>query len=84
MKSVHEIPILQNIPVLVRAALNVPVENGKVVNDYRLRRALPTIKFLQGKGARIILISHIDGEGAPSLAPVAAKLGEMLVLARLR
>ncbi|MBI4065973.1 phosphoglycerate kinase [Candidatus Kaiserbacteria bacterium] len=84
MRSVRDIKLFENIPILVRAALNVPVENGEVVNDYRLRRALPTIRFLSERGARIILISHIDPPGntppneTETLEPVARALGKFI------
>lgn len=85
MRSVREIKILQNIPVLVRAALNEPVVGGVIGDTFRLTRALPTLRYLQSQGARTIVISHIDemGGGAgtvgtATLAPIAKKLGEML------
>jgi len=78
MQSVRDIRLLENVPILVRAALNVPVANGKVTNDYRLRRALPTIRFLAERGARVVLISHIGEQGTETLAPVAAALGKMI------
>ena len=77
MRTVRDIPIFQNIPILVRAALNVPVENERVVNDYRLRRALPTIQYLTERGARVVLISHLGEKGTETLAPVARALGEL-------
>ncbi len=78
MRTVRDIPELENIPVLVRTALNVPIENGKVTNDYRLRRALPTIKFLSERGAKVILISHIGEQGTETLEPVARALGKLI------
>lgn len=78
MLSVRDIRILQNIPVLVRAALNVPVENGKVVNDYRLRRALPTIRYLAQRGARVVLIGHLGQKGTETLRPVADALDTLI------
>lgn len=78
MRSFEDIPIVENIPVLVRGALNVPLENGRVVNDYRLRRALPTLEHLAKKGARIVLIGHIGEEGTETLLPVAEALGTLL------
>ena len=85
MRSICDIAVFENIPILVRASLNVPVENGKVTNDYRLRRALPTIKFLSERGARVVLISHIEGEGlsagrqgTETLAPVAEAFGKLI------
>ena len=78
MRTVRNIPYFENIPILVRTALNVPVENGEVVSDYRLRRALPTIKFLSDRGARVILISHIGEQGTETLEPVARALGKLI------
>ncbi|MFA6519322.1 MAG: phosphoglycerate kinase [Candidatus Paceibacterota bacterium] len=74
MRTIRDIKVFENIPILVRAALNVPIENGNVVNDYRLRRAVPTIAYLQARGAKVILISHIGEQGTETLAPVAAAL----------
>lgn len=56
--------------VLVRAALNVPVEKGRVMNPFRLHAALPTLSLLAGHGAKVVLISHINGEPQASLRPV--------------
>jgi phosphoglycerate kinase len=78
MRTVRDIPRYENVPILVRCALNVPIENGRVTNDYRLRRALPTIQFLAERGARIILISHIGEAGTETLAPVAEALSKLL------
>jgi phosphoglycerate kinase len=78
MRSIRDIPLLENIPVLVRAPLNVPIENGKVVNDYRLRRVVPTIRFLGAHHARVILISHIGEKGTETLAPVAEALQRLV------
>jgi 3-phosphoglycerate kinase len=78
MRSVRDIRVFENIPVLVRASLNVPIENGAVMNDYRLRRALPTIRFLAARGARVILISHLGEAGTETLAPVADALRKLI------
>ena len=78
MRTVRDIPVLQNIPILVRGALNVPLENGEVANDYRLRRAVPTLRFLAERGARVVLIGHIGELGTETLAPVADALKKLV------
>ena len=70
MRSVKKIKVLENIPVLVRAALNVPVANGEVAGAFRLRRALPTIEYLRKRNARVVLIGHIGDKETESLEPV--------------
>ncbi|TVQ47108.1 MAG: phosphoglycerate kinase [Gammaproteobacteria bacterium] len=70
--------------VLIRQDLNVPVRDGRVSSDARLLASLPTIREALEKGARVMLLSHlgrpVEGEfdEAYSLAPVAARLGELL------
>ena len=70
--------------VLIREDLNVPVQNGVVTSDARIRASLPTIVAAQKAGARVMLMSHLGRpeEGVPveefSLAPVAARLSELL------
>lgn len=70
--------------VLIREDLNVPLKNGKVAGEARLVASLPTIRAARDAGAMVILLSHLgrpaEGEfsEADSLAPVAARLSEML------
>ncbi|MDI9885406.1 phosphoglycerate kinase [Streptomyces sp. HNM0645] len=69
--------------VFVRADLNVPLDGTTITDDGRIRAVLPTVKALAGAGARVVVASHLGRpKGAPapafSLAPAAARLGELL------
>ena len=69
--------------VIVRADLNVPLAQGQISDATRIERLIPTLETLAGRGAKVIVLSHLgrpDGEKTPefSLAPVARKLEDML------
>ena len=81
-KSVDDINV-KGKRVLVRCDFNVPLKEGKITDENRLVAALPTIKKLIADGGKVILCSHLGkpkGEPKPelSLAPVAARLSELL------
>ncbi len=74
--------------VLLRADLNVPLDGPEITDDGRIRASLPTIRKLAGTGARVLICAHLGRPkggslaermaGGPSLAPVAARLAELL------
>src|SRR5207247_5929720 len=70
--------------VFIRADLNVPIEDGRITDDTRIRASVPAIEQALKQGAAVMVTSHLgrpsEGELKPedSLAPVAARLGELL------
>ena len=83
MKTLDQVDV-KNKRVLIRADLNVPIRDGKVTSDARIKASLPTIRQALDAGAAVMVMSHL---GRPeegkfdeqySLAPVAEKLGELL------
>lgn len=67
--------------VLVRAEFNVPVTSGQIDNDFRIRRVLPTLAYLSGKGARVVVLSHIWGDETTSLRVVHEYLARHMEVA---
>jgi 3-phosphoglycerate kinase len=79
MKTLNNIQSFKSVKILLRADFNVPVKNGVVIDDYRIRMTLPTIDLLMSKGAKVIMISHleaIDGSNG-TLEPVAEHLKKL-------
>jgi len=65
MRSIKEIKNCDGKKVLIRADFNVPVSEGKVSDDFRIKKFIPTLDYLLTRGARIILMSHTEaGEGS--------------------
>ncbi len=83
MKTIADLGDLRGRRVLVRSDLNVPLDGERITDDGRIRASLPTISTLADAGARVVVCAHLGRpKGAPdpqfSLAPVAARLGELL------
>jgi phosphoglycerate kinase len=81
-KTVRDLDVREGMPVLVRVDFNVPLDNGRVTDDARIRAALPTINELRGRGAALVLCSHL---GRPtgrdpkfSLKPASDRLGDLI------
>jgi len=83
MKTIESLGELRGKRVLVRSDFNVPLDGTTITDDGRIKAALPTLRRLLDAGARVVVTAHLGrpkGEPNPaySLAPVAARLGELL------
>ena len=83
LRTIDSLGDLSGKRVLVRCDLNVPLKDGQITDDGRIRASLPTLNALINAGARVVIVSHLGRpEGAPeakySLAPVAQRLSELL------
>src|SRR5919112_5227885 len=83
MATIDELGDLHGRRVLVRSDLNVPLDGATITDDGRIRASVPTIQQLRDAGARVVVCAHLGRpKGAPearySLAPVAARLSELL------
>jgi phosphoglycerate kinase len=83
IRGIDSLGDLDGLRVVLRADLNVPLENGRITDDGRVRASLPTIQRLLDGGAKVVVLSHLGrpkGERDPalSLRPVAVRLAELL------
>jgi phosphoglycerate kinase len=83
LRTIESLGSLHGKRVIVRCDLNVPLKDGQITDDGRVRASLPTLKALVEQGARLVIVSHLgrpDGQVnlKYSLAPVAARLAELI------
>jgi phosphoglycerate kinase len=81
-RTVRDLEVQEGERVLARVDFNVPLENGQVTDDSRIRAALPTIELLLERDARLVLCSHLGRpkgrDPSTSLRPVSDRLGELV------
>jgi phosphoglycerate kinase len=82
MRTLRDLGDLNGKRVLLRVDFNVPIQDGEVTDDSRIKAALPTIEELRGRGARLVVASHLGRpkgrEEKFSMRPVAARLAELI------
>ncbi len=82
MRTLDDLGDLAGRRALVRVDFNVPLDHGEITDDSRIRAALPTLQELLGRGAKLVLVSHLgrprDHEPELSLRPAAERLGVLL------
>jgi phosphoglycerate kinase len=83
VRTLDDLEVTPGLRVFVRADLNVPVRDGVITDDLRVRASVPTLRHLLDGGARVVVASHLgrpDGQPDPasSMAPVAERLGALL------
>lgn len=73
-KDISGLRDLRGKKVLLRLDLNVPVKDGHILDDFRIKSSMPTLNYLKEAGAKIIILSHMGEEGTETLLPVAEYL----------
>lgn len=71
LKSADHLRNIRGKRVLLRVDFNVPFVKGKIADDFRIQAAIPTLNLLRDAGAKVVVISHIEGKGGDSLKPVS-------------
>lgn len=83
IKSIEQHKKLRGKKVLMRCDFNVAIERGKVVDDFKIKQSLPTVRFLMAKGAKVILMTHLGRPGGKKvgslqLSVISKRLSKLL------
>ena len=78
MKSIKELKNIKGKRVIMRVDFNVPIKDGKVLDDFRIKASIPSITYLQKKGAIVLLIAHLGEDGSKSLKPAFLRLKKII------
>jgi len=76
LRDIKQIKNLRGKRVLLRLGLNVPMKQGRILDDFRIKRSISTVKYLKKKGAKVIIISHISRDKNATLKPVARHMNK--------
>jgi phosphoglycerate kinase len=80
MKVLSEIPSVTGKRVIVRASLDVPIVDGVVTNEFRIKKALPTIKVLSERGAKVVIVTHVGRDKKNTTGPIFTALKKYITL----
>ena len=80
MKTIKDIEVFEGVKILVRVDFNVPIKNSLVVDDFRIKSAFPTINYLRERGAKVILIGHLESneESENTFKPVVEHMNNLV------
>ena len=81
-KTVKDIENLRGMRELLRLDLNVPIIDGVLLDDFRVKKSMPTLNFFRESGAKTIIISHIENPDTKSLKTAGGNLSKYFNFAR--
>lgn len=83
VQGIKAMPSIRGKRVIVRASLDVPIENGYVTNEFRIKKALPTIKILAERGAKVIILTHVGRDKRNDTEPIFNTLSKYITLTHI-
>lgn len=80
MKTIKDIEVFEGVKIMVRVDFNVPIKNSLVIDDFRIKSAFPTINYLRERGAKVILIGHLESneQSDNTLKPVVEYMNNLV------